>query len=342
MEDEAKRLKNELLKVKDVARVEIYGVQTPTIDVTTSLRWWPGSGLTTADIARAFAAQNKVVDAGAVETDENRIRIESTGNFYSLDDIRQMTITSATGEHFRLADIARVEESYKTPAGNLMRIDGRPALGVAVATVSTGNVVDMAAAVAAEIARFERTMPDGFALTSIYDQGYESAVANRGFILNLIISVITVVAVLLFFIGVKNGVLIGSGLVFSIFATLMVMHMQGHRPATHVARGDHHCDGHARRQCHRGVGLGIGQHAARHAQARSDYARLLLDRHAVAGCYGNRHSDLSAHLLLAPYYRGAALFARRGHRCFADVQLGVRYNTDAFLHAGVRPSPASR
>mgnify|MGYP002711531476 CR=1 FL=1 len=66
-------------------------------------------------------------------------------------------------------------------------------------------------------------MPDGYELISIYDQGYESAVANQGFILNLIISVITVVAILLFFIGFKNGLLIGSGLVFSIFATLIVM-----------------------------------------------------------------------------------------------------------------------
>ena len=70
-------------------------------------------------------------------------------------------------------------------------------------------------------------MPKGFELTSIYDQGYESAVANQGFILNLIISVVTVVAILLFFIGFKNGLLIGSGLVFSIFATLIVMFANG-------------------------------------------------------------------------------------------------------------------
>lgn len=98
---------------------------------------------------------------------------------------------------------------------------------MAVATVSTGNVVDMAEAVAAEIAEFSKTLPEGFAITSIYDQGYESAVANKGFIWNLIISVATVVAILLFFIGFKNGILVGSGLVFSIFATLIVMHANG-------------------------------------------------------------------------------------------------------------------
>lgn len=227
MEDQAKLLKNELLKVKDVARVEIYGVQIPTIDIVVTPSVMVRGGITTADIARAFAAQNKVVDAGGIETEENRIRIESTGNFYSLDDIRQMTITSQTGEHFRLADIARIEEAYKTPVGNIMRIDGQSALGIAIATVSTGNVVDMAEAVAKQIEEFSSSMPEGFTVRSIYDQGYESAVANRGFIWNLIISVITVVAILLFFIGVKNGILVGSGLVFSIFATLIVMYING-------------------------------------------------------------------------------------------------------------------
>lgn len=91
----------------------------------------------------------------------------------------------------------------------------------------TGNVVDMAEAVKTMLDKFRFTMPEGFSLTPIYDQGHESAVANQGFITNLIISVLTVVAILLFFIGFKNGILIGSGLVFSIFATLIVMMAQG-------------------------------------------------------------------------------------------------------------------
>ena len=203
LENQAKLIKNELLRVKDVAKVEIYGVQSPTIDVILNPSVMARSGITTADISRA---QNRVVDAGGIDAGVNRIRIESTGNFYSLDDIRNMTIVSRTGEHFRLADIAEVQESYQTPPSNKMRINGQPAVG---------------------IDRFTETMPEGFELQTIYDQGYESAVANQGFILNLIISVVTVVAILLFFIGFKNGILIGSGLVFSIFATLIVMLSQG-------------------------------------------------------------------------------------------------------------------
>ena len=223
LEDEAKLIKNEILKVKDVAKVEIYGTQTPTIDISVSPSVMARSGITMADIARAFEAQNKVVDAGGIDVGSNRLRIESTGNFYSLDDIRNLTIVSRTGEHFRLADITRIEESYQTPASNLMRINGQPAIGIAISTVPSGNVVDMAAAVKESLQQMSGSMPEGFELVTLYDQGYESAVANQGFILNLIISVLTVVAILLFFIGFKNGLLIGSGLVFSIFATLIVM-----------------------------------------------------------------------------------------------------------------------
>lgn len=223
LEDQAKLIKNELLKVKDVARIEIYGTQTPTIEVVVSPAVMSRSGITTADIANAFNAQNKVVDAGGITAGTGRIRIESTGNFYSLDEIRQLTIVSRSGEHFRLGDIADINESYQTPASNLMRIDGKPAVGIAISTVPTGNVVDMAEAIEARIEELKSDMPEGFSLVSIYDQGHESAIANQGFIINLIVSVITVVAILLFFIGFKNGLLIGSGLVFSIFATLIVM-----------------------------------------------------------------------------------------------------------------------
>ena len=223
LEDEAKLIKNEILKVKDVAKVEIYGTQTPTIDISVSPSVMARSGITMADIARAFEAQNKVVDAGGIDVGSNRLRIESTGNFYSLDDIRNLTIVSRTGEHFRLADITRIEESYQTPASNLMRINGQPAVGIAISTVPTGNVVDMAAAVKESLQQMSGSMPEGVERVTLYDHGYESAVANQGFILNLIKSEQTLVAILLFFIGFKNGMLIGSGLVFSIFATLIVM-----------------------------------------------------------------------------------------------------------------------
>ena len=84
LENQAKLIKNVLLRVKDVAKVEIYGVQSPTIDVILNPSVMARSGITTTDISRAFDAQNRVVDAGGIDAGVNRIRIESTGNFYSV------------------------------------------------------------------------------------------------------------------------------------------------------------------------------------------------------------------------------------------------------------------
>ena len=216
-----------MLKIKNVVKVEVFGIQNPVIEVLVQPSLMAQTGITTADIIRAFDKQNKVVDAGAVENGNNRLRIEARGSFTNLAEIENMTIISGTGEYFRLKEVANVSEEYMRPARNLMKINNTPALGIAISTVADGNVVDMAALVKKTVERINTEMPDGYKLTPIYDQGYESAVANDGFILNLIISVITVVAVLLFFIGFKNGVLIGSGLVFSIFATLIYMHANG-------------------------------------------------------------------------------------------------------------------
>jgi len=226
LEDQAKIIKNDLLKVNDVAKVSLYGIQRPTIEVIVSPALMTQSGLTTSDIARAFDSQNKIIDSGAIETKENRIRIETTGSFTSLEEIENFTIVSKTGENFKLKEIASVKEGYLKPTLNLMKINNKPAIGIAVATTPTGNVVDMAELVKERISYYQKTIDEGYSLSNVYDQGHESAVANDGFILNLIISVVTVVLILLFFIGLKNGLLIGSGLVFSILATLIFMFVQ--------------------------------------------------------------------------------------------------------------------
>lgn len=227
LEEQAERLKNELLAVPDVARVELYGVQNRTIEVEADPSLLAASGLTMADIAAAFDRQNRIVDAGAVETAHNRLRIDAAGSFTTLEELENLTVTSRDGSYFRLGELAAVSESYVRPARSRMEMDGLPTIGIAISTVADGNVVDMAERVAARLSQLEQDMPEGYCLRTVYDQGHESSVANDGFVLNLIISVVTVIAVLLFFIGMKNGILIGSGLVFSIFGTLIYMYGTG-------------------------------------------------------------------------------------------------------------------
>ena len=227
LEEQAERLKNELLAVPDVARVELYGVQNRTIEVEADPSLLAASGLTMADIAAAFDRQNRIVDAGAVETAHNRLRIDAAGSFTTLQELENLTVTSRDDSYFWLGELAAVSESYVRPARSRMEMDGLPTIGIAISTVADGNVVDMAERVAARLSQLEQTMPEGYRLRTVYDQGHESSVANDGFVLNLLISVVTVIAVLLFFIGMKNGILIGSGLVFSIFGTLIYMYGTG-------------------------------------------------------------------------------------------------------------------
>lgn len=227
LEEQAEIIKNELLDVKDVAKVELFGVQNRTIEVTINPTLLSKSGLTVHDIISAFDKQNKIVDAGAIETDTHRLRVEAVGSFFSMEEIENLTVVSKDGTYFRLGDIATFSERYVHPARSKMAINNIPAVGIAISTVSDGNVVEMSELVKETIGHLKDRLPEGFYLESIYDQGYESAVANDGFVMNLIISVLTVIAVLLFFIGFKNGFLIGSGLIFSIFGTLVYMNATG-------------------------------------------------------------------------------------------------------------------
>lgn len=227
MEDWAQLLKKEMLKLKDVAKVELFGIQNRSIEISVNPATMAQRGVTIGDIANAFDKYNRVVDAGALETSSNRLRVEATGAFSTIEELQNMIIVSGSGEYFRLGDIAIVEESYVKPARNMMTVDNKPAVGIAISTVPDGNVVEMAELVAGRLEELKEQLPDGLVVKPIYDQGKESAVANEGFVWNLIISVLTVVAVLLFFIGFKNGILIGSGLVFSIFGTLIYMYGTG-------------------------------------------------------------------------------------------------------------------
>lgn len=226
LEDYAKEIKNELLAIKDVAKVELFGIQNRTIEVTVNPAVLSHSKVTMAGIATAFDRQNKIVDAG-VETETNRLRVEVSGSFSNLEEIENLTVTASDGTYFRLGEIADIQESYTHPTRNKMKMGNTPAVGIAISTVSDGNVVKMSKWVADRIDELKKEMPEGYRLNILYDQGYESAVANEGFIMNLIISVLTVVGVLLFFIGLKNGILIGSGLIFSIFGTLIYMQATG-------------------------------------------------------------------------------------------------------------------
>ena len=88
------------------------------------------SGITTSDIVRAFEAQNKVVDAGGIDADRTAYASSQPEISLFIGRHQKPDYRSRSGEHFRLADIAQIEESYQTPASNLMRINDQPAMAL--------------------------------------------------------------------------------------------------------------------------------------------------------------------------------------------------------------------
>lgn len=178
LEDLAKEIKNELLVVKDVAKVELFGVQNRTIEVTVNPTVLSQSKVTMEGIATAFDRQNKIVDAGAVETETNRLRVEVSRIFGSLEEIENLTVTATDGTYFRLGEIADIRESYIHPARNKMKTGNTPAVSIAISTVPDGNVVEMSGRVTEHINGLKEEIPEGYRLDILYDQRYESAVPD--------------------------------------------------------------------------------------------------------------------------------------------------------------------
>ena len=145
------------------------------------------------------------------------------GTYKSLDDIRNQIILSKTGLEVRIGDIANVETGYMDPPNNLMRVNGKFAVGIGVATGAKDDVVAVGDLVAEALQNFEGKLPIGMQIETIYPENTIAREANNGFILNLLESLFIVIAVIFLVMGSRAGVLIGSSLLFSVGGTLLIM-----------------------------------------------------------------------------------------------------------------------
>ena len=128
---------------------------------------------------------------------------------------------------FVWGDIATVERGYMDPPSNLMRVDGKRAIGIGVATGSKDDVVAVGNAVADHLAEMEQLFPVGMDLKTIYPENKIADEANNGFILNLIESLLIVIVIIFIVMGSRAGMLVGSSLLFSVGGTLLIMLIWG-------------------------------------------------------------------------------------------------------------------
>ncbi len=223
----AKYLKKELLLVDDVAKIDIWGDQPEVIYVEFSRARLSQLGISPKMIFATLASQNTVIPAGKVKHGPDYIRFSTTGNLSGEKAIADLYIGSSGGKLFRLGDIAHVYRGYKSPAVNMMLFNGKPAVGLGVSTEKGGNVVRMGAAIMERLNGLESMKPKGMSLDVINFQAARVTESLDEFMINLAEAVGIVIILLLFFMGLRAGLLIGAVLLLTILGTFIGMYMAG-------------------------------------------------------------------------------------------------------------------
>ena len=227
LEDTAKDLRRELLTVENVSDVQIGGVQQEVVYIEISRSRMAQMGLPMSSIFGLLQSQNVVSSAGGIHVEDSYIRIEPTGYFRSPEDIADLVISGSGGSALRLRDIATVTRGYVDPAQAVMRYNGKPALGLGISGTTGTNIVELGEAIQERIASLEGVIPLGMNLDAIYFQPDTVNDAIDNFMSNLIEAVVIVIGVLLIFMGIRSGLLIGGVLLLIILSTFIVMYIAG-------------------------------------------------------------------------------------------------------------------
>lgn len=226
LKDYADFLKKKLLQVKDVAKIITWGEQQQQIFVEISRARMSHLGISQDQIYQALKSQNLVVPSGAVKVGKDYIQIRPSGGLDSVKEIGSLVLRGkGTARLLYLKDIATITRGYITPPTKHMRYNGEQAIVLGVSTITGGNVVKMGNAMAERLKELQTETPLGMELEYIYYQGSIVAESVNGFIINLIEAIVIVIVVLMIFMGLRSGLLIGTVLLLTVCATILLMNI---------------------------------------------------------------------------------------------------------------------
>ncbi|MCD6723068.1 efflux RND transporter permease subunit VexD [Vibrio cholerae] len=224
LQDYVDTLRRELVLVPGVAKAATLAEQQEAIFIEMSSERMAEFGLSVERVLQVLQKQSLVTVAGSVDAQQMRIPVIPKSNISSLADLKNLQVAVGSNNAVvRLGDIANISRGYTEPASMLMRYNGQRAIGFGISNVTGGNVVEMGDAVKARLAELESQRPLGMDLhvISMQSDSVRASVAN--FIDNLIAAVAIVFVVLLLFMGVRSGVIIGFVLLLTVAGTLCVM-----------------------------------------------------------------------------------------------------------------------
>lgn len=224
MKDYADDLRDDLIKLEDAAKVELNGAQEERVFVefeNTKLKTY---GLTSSKLKNIIGSTNILSSGGTINVEAERIILEPTGNFNDLESIKEMLVpVGENGQVIALEDITTVKKGYINPPKQKVRINGMDAISLHVSLKEGANIIKLGEEMDVLLQEWQDKLPVGLEVSRIASIDKYIDLKISDFIGNLLQAIAIVLAVMLFFLGLRTGLVIASLIPIVTITTLMVM-----------------------------------------------------------------------------------------------------------------------
>jgi len=224
LKDVADEIRDELLLQDQVAKVEIHGEQEEVVFVDYSIARLQDLGLSPQQLRAALSAINILDSGGDVLIGRERITLEPTGNFESLNDIKRAIVKIPdTTDVVYLEDIAHVYAGYKDPKESAVHANGKPALAITVSMKEGGNILELGKMLKRIMPTLQSRYPHGIEIETIAFQPRMVDDSINNFMKNLLQAVAIVFIVMLAFLGLRTGVVVAALIPSTMAITFVLM-----------------------------------------------------------------------------------------------------------------------
>ncbi|MDX1914862.1 MAG: efflux RND transporter permease subunit [Methylophilus sp.] len=224
LKQQAEDIRAELLRVGDVAKVDFFGELKQKIYIEISNAKLITMGISTADLIGILKTQNAVVKAGTFESPHERIRIEVSGRYQTLNDLRNIRI-NVNQHDFRLGDVARVYRGYEDPPQDSVRFDGAASLLIGVSMSEGGDVIALGQHLDAKVAEIKKRLPIGVKLQTVTSQAKIVSHSVQDFVRSLTEALVIVLGVSLLSLGWRTGIVVAISIPIVMAATFLFMNV---------------------------------------------------------------------------------------------------------------------
>jgi len=222
LRDRVEDIRSRLLLVPDVSKIELLGAQDEVIFIEFSTRELASLGIDRSALVAALQSQNIVRPAGMIQTGSENISLRVSGSFQSEQDIAN-TNFAVGGRMLRLSDIARVRRGYVDPPQPMFRVNGQPAIGLAIAMRDGGDILALGANIGKAMAQMTADLPIGIEPHLVADQPVVVDQAIREFMISLIQAIAIIMAVSFISLGVRPGLIIALAIPFTLAIVFPIM-----------------------------------------------------------------------------------------------------------------------